>query len=60
VTQPPIAAPDPLSRAAGSTIHDARTPNAVLRAKERRLRLDERNGNMLEKARALLLEHRLA
>ncbi|WP_372625118.1 elements of external origin [Falsiroseomonas sp.] len=59
---PPIAAPapDPLPRAAGSTFHDARTANEVLKAQERRLRLDERKGKLVDKARALLLVHRLA
>jgi hypothetical protein len=60
VTQPPIAAPDPLPRAAGSTFHNARTANEVLKAQERRLRLDERRGKLVDKARALLLVHRLA
>ena len=57
---PAIAAPDPLPRAAGNTFHDARTANEVLKAQERRLRLDERRGKLVEKARALLLVHRLA
>jgi hypothetical protein len=60
VPVPPIAAPDPLPRATGSTFHDARTANEVLKAQERRLRLDERNGKLVDKARALLLVHRLA
>jgi hypothetical protein len=61
---PPVAAmppaADPLPRAAGSTFHDARTANEVLKAQERRLRLDERKGKLVDKARALLLVHRLA
>ena len=59
---PRAAAPaaDPLPRAAGSTFHDARTVNEVLKAQERRLRLDERKGKLVDKARALLLVHRLA
>ena len=60
---PPAAPPptaDPLPRAAGSTFHDARTANEVLKAQERRLRLDERKGKLVDKARALLLVHRLA
>ncbi|MBX6384023.1 MAG: elements of external origin [Microbispora sp.] len=61
---PPVApmppAPDPLPRAAQSTFHDARTANEVLKAQERRLRLDERKGKLVDKARALLLVHRLA
>ena len=56
-TPPPA---DPLPRAAGSTFHDARTANEVLKAQERRLRLDERKGKLVDKARALLLVHRLA
>ncbi|HEV7266160.1 MAG TPA: elements of external origin [Falsiroseomonas sp.] len=58
----PIAAPvpDPLPRAAQNTFHDARTANEVLKAQERRLRLDERKGKLVDKARALLLVHRLA
>jgi len=62
-TPPPIAAPpaaDALPRAAGSTFHDARTANEVLKAQERRLRLDERRGKLVDKARALMLVHRLA
>jgi hypothetical protein len=42
------------------TFHDARTTNEILKAQERRLRLDERKGRLIDKARALLLEHRLA
>ncbi|TQF77552.1 elements of external origin [Elioraea sp. Yellowstone] len=62
VSPPAIAAPppDPLPRAAGSTFHDARTANEVLKAQERRLRIDERKGKLVDKARALLLVHRLA
>jgi hypothetical protein len=62
VSTPAISAPapDPLPRAAGSTFHDARTANEVLKAQERRLRLDERRGKLVDKARALLLVHRLA
>jgi hypothetical protein len=60
----PVAAPapvaDPLPRAAQNTFHDARTANEVLKAQERRLRLDERKGKLVDKARALLLVHRLA
>jgi hypothetical protein len=61
---PPVAAippaADPLPRAAQNTFHDARTANEVLKAQERRLRLDERKGRLVDKARALLLVHRLA
>lgn len=56
----PAVAPDPLPRAAQNTFHDARTANEVLKAQERRLRLDERKGKLVDKARALLLVHRLA
>jgi len=63
-TPPPVAAippaADPLPRAAQNTFHDARTANEVLKAQERRLRLDERKGKLVDKARALLLVHRLA
>ncbi|WP_255569481.1 elements of external origin [Roseomonas alba] len=62
--RPPVApmpqAADPLPRAAQNTFHDARTANEVLKAQERRLRLDERKGKLVDKARALLLVHRLA
>jgi transcriptional regulator with XRE-family HTH domain len=61
-TPPPIAAPpvaEPLPRAE-NTFHDARTANEVLKAQERRLRLDERRGKLVDKARALMLVHRLA
>jgi len=62
---PPPVAPmpppaDPLPRAAHNTFHDARTANEVLKAQERRLRLDERRGKLVDKARALMLVHRLA
>ena len=64
VAPPPVAAmppaADPLPRAAQKTFHDARTANEVLKAQERRLRLDERKGKLVDKARALLLVHRLA
>jgi hypothetical protein len=67
-TRPAIPSPvaaiapaaDPLPRAAQSTFHDARAANEVLKAQERRLRLDERKGKLVDKARALLLVHRLA
>ena len=61
--QPVVATPpaaDPLPRAAQNTFHDARTANEVLKAQDRRLRLDERKGKLVDKARALLLVHRLA
>ncbi|WP_232478822.1 elements of external origin [Roseomonas rosulenta] len=56
----PAPAADPLPRATQNTFHDARTANEVLKAQERRLRLDERKGKLVDKARALLLVHRLA
>jgi hypothetical protein len=62
-TPPPVApspAADALPRAAQNTFHDARTANEVLKAQERRLRLDERRGKLVDKARALMLVHRLA
>jgi hypothetical protein len=40
--------------------HDARTANEVLKAQERKLRLEERKGKLVDKARALRLVHRLA
>ena len=46
--------------AGGMTFLQARTANEVLKAQERRLRLDERKGKLVDKARALLLVHRLA
>jgi hypothetical protein len=55
-----VPAADPLPRAAQNTFHDARTANEVLKAQERRLRLDERKGKLVDKARTLLLVHRLA
>jgi len=42
------------------TFHDARTANEVLKAQERRLKLDERRGKLVDKARAMMLVHRLA
>jgi hypothetical protein len=62
VSTPAISAPAPdvLPRATGSTFHNARTANEVLKAQERRLRLEERKGRLVDKARALLLVHRLA
>ncbi|WP_426954128.1 hypothetical protein [Muricoccus radiodurans] len=44
----------------GTTFSDARTAHEILKAQERRLRLDERRGKLIDKARALLLVHRLA
>lgn len=46
--------------AGGSSYHTARTANEVLKAQERKLRLEERKGQLVDKARALLLVHRLA
>jgi hypothetical protein len=44
----------------GSSYRNARTANEVLKAQERKLRLEERKGQLADKARALLLVHRLA
>jgi hypothetical protein len=55
----PLAA-GPLPRAAQNTFRDARTANEILKAQERRLRLDERKGKVVENARILLLLHRFA
>lgn len=59
---PGAVAPDPLPAPAsgGASFHSARTANEVLKAQERRLRLDERRGQLVDKRRALLLVHRLA
>lgn len=51
---------DGAARAGSSTFNDARTANEVLKAQERRLRLDERKGTLVDKARAMMLVHRLA
>jgi hypothetical protein len=58
----PPAPADPLvaPSAGGSSFHNARTANKVLKAQERKLRLEERRGQLVEKARALMLVHRLA
>lgn len=53
---PPAAEPLP----GGSSFHNARTANEVLKAQERKLRLEERRGQLVDKARALMLVHRLA
>lgn len=52
--------PLPAPAAGGASFHSARTANEVLKAQERRLRLDERRGQLVDKRRALLLVHRLA
>ena len=57
---PPIEPPLPTPSAGGSSFHNARTANEMLKAQERKLRLDERRGQLVEKARALILVHRLA
>ena len=57
---PPMPEPLPTPSAAGSSFHNARTANEMLKAQERKLRLDERRGQLVEKARALMLVHRLA
>ena len=62
----PAAKPLPIGASAidpppsGSSYHNARTANEVLKAQERKLRLEERKGQLVDKARALLLVHRLA
>jgi hypothetical protein len=58
----PIGAPAPAldPPPSGSSYHTARTANEVLKAQERKLRLEERKGQLVDKARALLLVHRLA
>ena len=60
VAAPPIPEPLPAPSAGGSSFHNARTANEMLKAQERKLRLDERRGQLVEKARALMLVHRLA
>jgi hypothetical protein len=57
---PPVPEPLPTPSAGGSSFHNARTANEMLKAQERKLRLDERRGQLVEKARALMLVHRLA
>jgi transcriptional regulator with XRE-family HTH domain len=54
----PLPALDPPP--SGASYHNARTANEVLKAQERKLRLEERKGKLVDKARALLLVHRLA
>jgi hypothetical protein len=58
----PIGAPAPAldPPPSGASYHTARTANEVLKAQERKLRLEERKGLLVDKARALLLVHRLA
>jgi hypothetical protein len=58
----PIGAPAPAldPPPSGASYHNARTANEVLKAQERKLRLEERKGKLVDKARALLLVHRLA
>ena len=57
---PSLPEPLPTPSAGGSSFHNARTANEMLKAQERKLRLDERRGQLVEKARALMLVHRLA
>lgn len=57
---PPLPEPLPTPPTGGSSFHNARTANEMLKAQERKLRLDERRGQLVEKARALMLVHRLA
>ena len=59
-TAPPPPADTLGTAAAGGSFHNARTANEVLKAQERKLRLEERRGQLVDKARALLLVHRLA
>jgi hypothetical protein len=57
----PSGAPDaPAAPAQGGSFHNARTANEMLKAQDRKLRLDERRGTLVDKARALTLVHRLA
>jgi hypothetical protein len=58
----PIGAPLPAldPPPSGASYHTARTANEVLKAQERKLRLEERKGLLVDRARALLLVHRLA
>jgi hypothetical protein len=44
----------------GMSFADARTAHEILKAQERRLRLEERRGRVVDKTKALLLVHRLA
>jgi biotin operon repressor len=60
VAAPPMPEPLPTPSAGGSSFHNARTANEMLKAQERKLRLDERRGQLVEKARALMMVHRLA
>ena len=60
IVAPPLPEPLPTPSAGGSSFHNARTANEMLKAQERKLRLDERRGQLVEKARALMLVHRLA
>jgi biotin operon repressor len=57
---PPMPEPLPTPSAGSSGFHNARTANEMLKAQERKLRLDERRGQLVEKARALMLVHRMA
>lgn len=56
-TTPP---PPPEPPATATSFPNARTANEVLKAQERKLRLEERRGQLVDKARAKLLVHRLA
>ena len=60
IVAPPLPEPLPTPSAGGSSFHNARTANEMLKAQERKLRLDERRSQLVEKARALMLVHRLA
>jgi hypothetical protein len=50
----------PAPRSGGMSFSDARTASEILKIQERRLRLDERRGRVVEKSKALLLVRRLA
>jgi hypothetical protein len=60
VAPPAVAPPLATPAAGGGGFHNARTANEVLKAQERKLRLEERRGQLVDKRRALLLVHRLA
>lgn len=58
IVAPPLPEPLPTPSAGGSSFHNARTANEMLKAQERKLRLDERRGQLVEKARALRRDSR--
>lgn len=57
---PPVESLVTPSAGGGSSFHNARTANELLKAQERKLRLEERRDQLVDKARALMLVHRLA